>query len=301
MISHRFVQLAMASALLFGLVTTTWGYWVAGYKYFAGNAEGCGLTACLDAARITRGQIKTQNDITKQSKVVQRDGELTLVATPHGEWWTSAESLTGLYLEIAEQVHDIYGTGDAGVRKGDIVLDCGANIGIFVRKALDRGARRVIAIEPVPITAEALQRNFAAEVASGRVVVYRKGVWDHEDVLPMHVNADHTRDSFLRPMEGDTGIVNLPLTTIDKIVAELGLERVDFIKMDIEGAERQALLGATGTIRRFHPRMSLCLYHEKEDPVAVPAAVRKIDVSYRWKWRCLQMTDNVIPEIAYFH
>lgn len=301
MISHRYIQFAMTGVLLFGLVTTTWGYWVAGYRYFTGDAEGCDLVTCLEAARVTRAQIQTQNDIAKESKVVKRDAELTLVATPLGNWWTSAESLTGLYLEIAEQVHDIYGVGDWGVRKGDIVLDCGANIGIFVRKALDRGARRVIAIEPVPLTAEALQRNFASEIASGRVIVYRKGVWDQEAVLPMHMNADHTRDSFLRPMEGDAGIVNLPLTTIDKIVAELGLERVDFIKMDIEGAERKALLGATGTIRRFHPRMSLCLYHRKEDPVAMPAAVRKIDASYQWKWRCLQMTDNVIPEIAYFH
>ena len=43
-------------------------------------------------------------------------------------------------------------------------------------------------------------------------------------------------------------MVELPLTTIDKMVSELNLARVDFIKMDIEGAEPNALRGGRGTI-----------------------------------------------------
>jgi FkbM family methyltransferase len=47
------------------------------------------------------------------------------------------------------------------VRAGDVVLDCGAGIGLFARQALKRGARTVIAIEPVPENLECLRRNLS--------------------------------------------------------------------------------------------------------------------------------------------
>ena len=82
---------------------------------------------------------------------------------------------SALNYDLAEQKRNIYGTG---IRRGDIVLDAGANVGVFTRKALWAGASKVIAIEPAPENLECLRRNFAAEIADGRVVVYPKGVWD---------------------------------------------------------------------------------------------------------------------------
>jgi FkbM family methyltransferase len=58
----------------------------------------------------------------------------------------------------------------------------------------------------------------------------------------------------------------VPLTTIDKLVDELRLPSVDFVKMDIEGAEMQALKGAVATVRRFHPRMAISVEHRPSDP-----------------------------------
>src|SRR5260370_17207178 len=55
--------------------------------------------------------------------------------------------------------------------------------------------------------------------------------------------------SFVRTEDTHAGSA-LPLTTIDKIVSELALDRVDFIKMDIEGAEPNALRGARSEERR---------------------------------------------------
>ena len=51
----------------------------------------------------------------------------------------------------------------------------------------------------------------------------------------------------------------VPLTTIDKMVTELNLQRVDVIEMDIEGAERQVLTGTRATIAQFTPRMAICV------------------------------------------
>jgi hypothetical protein len=74
--------------------------------------------------------------------------------------------------------------------------------------------------------------------------------------------------------------VRVPLTTIDNIVAELKLARVDFIKMDIEGAEKQAISGGKNTIQRFRPRMSLSTEHLPDDFTAIPAVVNSIAPNY---------------------
>jgi predicted RNA methylase len=62
------------------------------------------------------------------------------------------------------------------VPAGAVVLDCGAHVGVYTRRALNEGAAKVIAIEPVPQTVECLRRTFRREIAEGRVVVYQKGV-----------------------------------------------------------------------------------------------------------------------------
>jgi hypothetical protein len=81
--------------------------------------------------------------------------------------------------------------------------------------------------------------------------------------------------------------LQLPATTIDRIVCDLSLPKVDFIKMDIEGAERRAIPGSARTVASFRPRMALCLYHLPDDPEVIPAAVRAIEPS------------DVFPEVAH--
>ena len=59
---------------------------------------------------------------------------------------------------------------------------------------------------------------------------------------------------------------------LDNVVENLALERIDFIKIDIEGSERWSLEGGQGTIKRFHPPMAISSYHH-EDPAAVTEEV----------------------------
>jgi hypothetical protein len=56
---------------------------------------------------------------------------------------------------------------------------------------------------------------------------------------------------------------------------------VDFIKMDIEGGELSALLGAAQTIKRFHPTLAISGYHKVEDMIMLPALIRGLDPGYR--------------------
>ena len=59
--------------------------------------------------------------------------------------------------------------------------------------------------------------------------------------------------------------VEVALTTIDQLVSDLRLPRVDYIKLDIEGAEREALRGARRTLANHRPRILLESYHRHDD------------------------------------
>jgi FkbM family methyltransferase len=162
------------------------------------------------------------------------------------------------------------------------------------------GAAKVIAIEPGPENLECLRRNFAAEIADGRVVLYPKGIWDKDDILKLRVDPnDSARDTFVRKIDNAQSI-EVPLTTVDKMVAELRLPSVDFIKMDIEGAEQKAVTGAKDTLARFHPRMALCIYHLRGDEIMVPKLVHDAVADYKVTKTCLCAKDVMQPEVAFF-
>jgi FkbM family methyltransferase len=71
-------------------------------------------------------------------------------------------------------------------------------------------------------------------------------------------------------------------TTIDDTVARFEIIRVNFIKMDIEGAEMEALRGGEATIRKHRPKLAISLYHNPEDIETVPRYIAGLDLDYRF-------------------
>jgi FkbM family methyltransferase len=247
--------------------------------------------------------IETKDRILAASRQLEVDPDgFRHWETPMGRFWLPPGNDWMLPFNLAEQEHHVYGSGRHAVQPGDVVLDCGAGVGVYTRAALARGARLVVAIEPLPENVECLRRNFAGEVAGGKVVIYPKGVWDKEDLLTIKVVPGiHTSGSFAMDFEGAQPALKLPLTTIDNLVDELKLARVDYIKMDIEGAEQQAVLGARETLRRFRPRMALCTYHRAEDPERIPELVRAAWPGYRVACGpCTHAGAAIRPDVFYF-
>ena len=173
-----------------------------------------------------------------------------------------------------------------------------------IQLVLKAGAKLVVAIEPAPENLECLRRNFVQQIESGQVIVYAKGVWDREDFLTLNVDGHNSAaDSFvLHPTGAQTTTQKLPLTTIDKLVSELNLERVDFIKMDIEGAEPKALAGGRATLAKFHPRLSVSAYHEPDHPELIPKVVRSAWEGYQTECGpCAMEHATIRPDILWFH
>jgi FkbM family methyltransferase len=218
-----------------------------------------------------------------------------------GQFWTPDADSYALAHVVSEQAARVYGDGPRRVQKGDIVLDCGAHVGVFVREALNARARIVVAVEPVPDKIACLRRNFAEEIRAGQVIVYPKGVWDKEDWLVIQILRRHSGgDSFV--MTRDRSGRRLPLTSIDRLVEELSLPRVDFIKMDIEGAEQKALAGASKVIRSFHPRLALAVYHLSSDRSEIPKVVTGLWPGYRSECgACKLVGGRLLPEVLHFY
>jgi FkbM family methyltransferase len=223
--------------------------------------------------------------------------------TPMGRWWIPEGDDKTLPFNLAEQRMRIYGTGDQAVKAGDIVLDCGASVGVYARLALDAGASTVVAIEPAPENIEALGRNFKAEIAAGRLIVVPKGVWDKEDFLTLARDPRNTAaDTFVMNLKNSDKSIQVPLTTIDKLIVELNLPRVDYIKMDIEGAEQRALAGAAATLAKFHPRLALSAYHMPTDPAKIPEIVLRAWPGYRMECGPCAADEHyrIRPDVLYF-
>lgn len=269
----------------------------------AGRSPVCPVANAVRSARNLRVQIEYKDRILNASRLVEKDpAGYHLWETPHGRYWIPEGSDFVLPFNLAEQQRKIYGVGDGAVRAGDIVLDCGANVGVFTREALASGAKLVVAIEPAPENIECLRRNFKSEMASGRVMLYPKGVWDKDDMMTLQVDPHNSAaDSLVIHREGGVEGVKVPLTTIDKLVAELNLERVDFIKMDIEGAEQRALAGAQATLAKYHPRMALSAYHVPTDPERIPQLARQAWPGYRMDCGpCAEADGRIRPDVLYF-
>lgn len=196
--------------------------------------------------------------------------------------------------------------GEALIHPGDVVLDCGAYMGDSAWEAMELGAKLVISIEPSPRNLACLRRNLEKEIAGGRVIVVDKGVWDREDFLVLEEHEDPTADYIFEAYNpaGKAEGKKVPLTTIDKLVEELKLERVDYIKMDIEGSEQRAIIGAKNTIAKFKPRLAIAAYHLPNDWEKIPELVRSAWPGYKLECeRCLLTADGqrIRPHMFYFH
>ncbi len=145
----------------------------------------------------------------------------------------------------------------------------GANLGTFTRLAFERGAAKVVAFEPQGVYEECLRRTFSSEIASKRLGIVSSPVWSEKRTV-------HFAGQGLVGRVAEEG-TTMQSVTLDEIVDRLALPRVDFLKADIEGAERQALLEAAGLIRRWRPRIAFCVYHHPDDP----QVIRKLIQGYQ--------------------
>lgn len=142
---------------------------------------------------------------------------------------------------------------------GDVFIDVGANVGTFsvqLARAVDGLA--VLAIEPVPAVHEALLQNVRKNGLDGSVQTAQKAVSDRPGTT--FITSDLAACNYVLPSDRHrlpAGAAQVMETTLDALVDERGLERVDFVKCDVEGMELRVLRGAEQVLERFAPELLL--------------------------------------------
>lgn len=138
---------------------------------------------------------------------------------------------------------------------GEVFIDGGAFNGdtILAYNRFTAGKyKKIIAFEPESNNLEIIKNNINNV---HDVCLIQKGLWDKDTTL------NFTRDSSASRIE-QVGTDLVEVTTIDSV---MNGEQVSFIKMDIEGAEYEALCGAEKTIRKWMPKLAICVYHKCDD------------------------------------
>jgi hypothetical protein len=137
--------------------------------------------------------------------------------------WTDEEKkqVQDYYEDIfTKQEYNQYGIS---VQKNDVVVDCGANVGVFTKFALEKGAKKVIAFEAVEKNYECFKNNFS----------------NKKNVIPVHALVNHSAvdvvaDGFTKKQYD-----------LAKIYKEFNLKKINFLKLDVESCEFGLLLNCS--------------------------------------------------------
>lgn len=134
------------------------------------------------------------------------------------------------------------------IKSGDVILDIGANIGLFtVNCALATGATgKVFSFEPEPINFSFLKKNIALNKVNN-VVPFQMAVSSSDGECVFYVNPKNKGDHRMFGDKAHTSTITVPMTSIDSALKDLDV-KVNIIKMDIQGAEMQALIGMKETL-----------------------------------------------------
>lgn len=164
--------------------------------------------------------------------------------------------------------------------KGDVCLDLGACFGDTAIWMLEQGAKAVHAFEIDAGNREYLAKTLAKKPEYGRIRVVPSAVTATSGELYLVPNAYNPGASHISRQKPASGrFSTIVATSLDDYCREQDI-RPDFIKMDIEGAELDAINGAQAVLANCRPKFAICIYHATEHRWQVPLRLAELCPDY---------------------
>lgn len=165
------------------------------------------------------------------------------------------------------------------VKKGSVVIDAGISSSIFELEEYSEmtGVNgKIYAFEASPIEFEKANKLIKANTALQNVELIELGLWDKKEKMQMAVG--NGGSSVLYPINGES--VECELISLDDFVSANKINKIDYIKMDIESAEPNALRGAQKTIKKYKPDMAVCIYHSPSHLWDIALYINSFNIGY---------------------
>lgn len=164
---------------------------------------------------------------------------------------------------------------------GDVVVDGGGGYGetALYFSSLVAPDGQVLVLEMDPSNRQAIERNLEQNGDLGsRVRIVEAALWERSGESLTYVAGGKL--SRLQPDPAPAG-GTVETVTLDDLVARSGVPNVDFLKLDLEGAEVPALQGASRVLEEHRPKLAVALYHRPEDLAEIPRFVQGLGLGYR--------------------
>ena len=188
---------------------------------------------------------------------------------------TVAYKLTGKidYLEAAVSDRDEVYRELLDTKNIRCAADLGAYNGDTVRELAEysESLERVYAFEPDRRNFKKLSA-YAEEEKRFFVEAINSAAWCENTVLEFDAGGNRNSN-----ISHSGKVVEVSATTLDDVVKA----RLDYVKYDVEGSEREALFGSRETINNYAPKLLVSVYHRSEDIFAIPKLVRELRPSYK--------------------
>jgi len=164
--------------------------------------------------------------------------------------------------------------------KNKIVIDGGAHNGEFSLISAFLGAKKVYAFEPLSGTREILLKNISLNGLNKKIEVVPLALGNEIKKVPLFFNflgdgSATIYDNSKRYSE------EINVTKLDSFFKIKGIKRIDFIKLDVEGAEGETLMGAREVITQFKPVLSISAYHNPDDKIRIPKIIKSMRNDYK--------------------
>ena len=184
---------------------------------------------------------------------------------------------------------------EIAAQPGDVVIDAGACWGDTTLAFAARAGRqgRVFGFEMIDENLAVLRANLAANPDSAETIEIIESPLSSTSGDRYWVNPNGAASALTRTAGTGKPVIS---ASIDDFVQSRNLATVNFIKFDIEGAEKEALSGAKETIRRHKPTLAVSVYHKNEDIIELPRLIRKLCPDYRLYFHgvCLNYGETIL-------
>ncbi len=167
--------------------------------------------------------------------------------------------------------------------EGDIIIDAGGGLGntalYFATKVKNTG--RIYTFEFIGNNIKILIKNLSLNpVLKKFIELIKIPLWNTSD-QELYIIEDGP-NSMITFHSSEKSSEKIKTISIDDFVIRNNIPKVDFIKMDIEGAELDALLGAKETLARFKPKLAISVYHDLRHYYKIPQYINSLNLNYKF-------------------